>query len=145
MIKKFIIFIFVLLFNITYTCAGGVGYVDYNKIVSNYNFAKTAAHELDIKASELQAFLAEKEKEYQQLESPVQKSKFEQEMNSEIQKREKAFNDFKERREFVVKQRIQKTIDKVREEKSLDIIISNENIYSGGIDITDTIIQMLNN
>lgn len=124
--------------------AGGIGFVDYNKIVENYNFAKITFRELDTKAAETRNYLIKKEEEYNQLESPVQKFKFEQEMQDEIKKRESAFNDHKEKREAVIKNRIQEAIDKIREEKGLDAVVDYEVIRSGGTDITDDVIKKLN-
>lgn len=126
------------------TFAGGVGYVDYEKIIDNYKFAKVTKQELDMKAEELNKFLEQKQEEFKLLESPVQKTKFEAQMHEEILKREEAFNDFVKKREEVVKNRIKNTIEQIRVQKELDAVLDSESVYSGGTDITNDVIQMLN-
>jgi len=57
--------------------AGGIGYIDYDKIVDNYKFANITKQELNMKAEELDNYLKQKNEEFKLLESPVQKNKFE--------------------------------------------------------------------
>ena len=56
--------------------AGGVGYINYEKVVQNYQFAKNTLRELEVKSNEIQQYLITKEKEFSQIESAVQKKKF---------------------------------------------------------------------
>ena len=37
--------------------AGGVGYVNYDKVVANYQFAKTSLREIETKNNEIQQYL----------------------------------------------------------------------------------------
>ena len=144
MIKKTILLTLFICMGLKQSFASGIGFVDYNKIIQNYNYAKIAERELYTKSVELQKYLEEKEVEYSKLDSPIQKNKFEQEMKAEVQKREIAFDDFRAKREETIKTRLKTTIDKVRIEKGLDVILSIDNIYSGGIDITEDVIEILN-
>ena len=41
--------------------AGGVGYVNYDKVVENYQYAKTSLREIETKNNEIQQFLMKKE------------------------------------------------------------------------------------
>ena len=43
--------------------AGGVGYIDYVKVIDNYDYAKKAIKEVDAKGLEMQQYLVDKEKE----------------------------------------------------------------------------------
>ena len=58
--------------------AGGVGYINYDKVVANYQFAKTSLREIETKNNEIQQYLLNKEKEFDKIESAVQKKKFEE-------------------------------------------------------------------
>ena len=42
--------------------AGGVGYIDYAKVIDNYDYAKQVTKEVDAKGLEMQQFLVDKEK-----------------------------------------------------------------------------------
>ena len=51
--------------------AGGVGYVNYDKVVANYQFAKTSLREIETKNNEIQQYLLNKEKEFDKIEKHV--------------------------------------------------------------------------
>ena len=56
--------------------ASGVGYIDYVKVIDNYEFAKKATKEVDAKGLEMQQYLVDKEKEYKSLDTPLKKQSF---------------------------------------------------------------------
>ena len=112
--------------------AGGVGYVNYDKVVANYQFAKTSLREIETKNNEIQQYLLNKEKE------------FEETVRVELKARENAFNAFREKREEEVYTRIHAVTEKIRLEKGLDAILDARSVFSGGVDITDALIQKLN-
>ena len=143
MIKQLIIILAILFITLPVS-ANDIGYINYNKVLENYNFAKTTKQELSIKAQEIEKYLAQKEEEFQTLESPVQRNKLENEVKAEMEKRENAFNDLVSKREEVVKQKIKTAIDQIRTEKGLSAVIDEGSIYSGGCDVTDSVIELLN-
>ena len=55
--------------------AAGVGYIDYTKVIDNYDYAKKAIKEVDAKGLEMQQYLVDKEKEYKSLDTPFKKQK----------------------------------------------------------------------
>ena len=124
--------------------AGGVGYVNYDKVIENYQFAKNTMRELETKSNEVQQYLMNKEKEFAQIESPVQKQKFEATVQAELKTKETAFNAFREKREEEVYTRIHAVTEKIRLERGLDAVLDSRSVFSGGVDITDALIQKLN-
>ena len=124
--------------------AGGVGYINYEKVFDNYQFAKNTVREIENKENEIENYLKQKEEEFKKLESPVQKSKFEAEVQAELKTKETAFNDFREKREEAVYTRIHAVTEKIRLEKGLDAILDSRSVFSGGVDITDSLIKVLN-
>lgn len=141
---KKLLLILMLIF-LTQPCfAGGVGYVNYDKVIEHYQFAKNTMRELETKSNEVQQYLINKEKEFAQIESPVQRQKFEATVQAELKTKEKAFNAFREKREEEVYTRIHAVTEKIRLEKGLDAILDSRSVFSGGIDITDALIQKLN-
>ena len=124
--------------------AGGVGYINYDKVVENYQYAKNSLREIETKNNEIQQYLMNKEKEFNQIESAVQKKKFEDTVRAELKTKESAFNSFREKREEEVYTRIYAVAEKIRLEKNLDAIIDARSVFSGGTDITDALIQKLN-
>ncbi len=140
--KKFILLILLSLSAPVF--AGGVGYINYDKVVANYQFAKTTLREIETKNNEIQQYLLIKEKEFAGLESAVQKKKFEETVRVELMAKEKAFNAFREKKEEEVYTKIHAVSEKIRLEKGLDAVLDARSVFSGGVDITDALIQKLN-
>lgn len=124
--------------------AGGVGYINYDKVVSNYQFAKNTLKEIEVKNSEIQQYLTKKEQEFEKIDSAVQKKKFEETVRIELQAKERAFNVYREKKEDEVYNRIHAVSEKIRLEMGLDAILDARSIFSGGVDMTDNLIKKLN-
>ena len=141
--KNFITVLFLLIF-MSPSFASGVGYINYEKVAANYQFAQNSMKEIEIKSNEIRQYLKTKEQEFAKLETPLQKQKFEETVRAELEIKEKAFNQFREKREEEVYQRIYAVAEKIRLEKGLDVLIDARGVFSGGVDITDALIQKLN-
>ena len=141
--KKYLILLSLLI--LTSPCfASGVGYINYEKVAANYNYAKNSMIEIETRARELENFLRNKEIEFNKLETPLQKKKFQEATQAELKAKENAFNKFREQREEDVYNRIHGVAEKIRLEKELDVLLDARGVFSGGIDITDVLIQKLN-
>lgn len=124
--------------------ASGVGYINYEKVATNYLYAKNIMLEIQTKGREIDIFLRTKEDEFNKLETPLQKKKFQEAVQVELKAKEDAFNKFREKKEEEVYNRIHAVAEKIRLEKQLDVLLDARGVFSGGVDITDTLIQRLN-
>ena len=140
---KKIIIILALLISLPANSAG-VGYINYEKVASEYQFAKASMREIETKGREIEQYLRAKEIEFNKLETPLQKQKFQETVQAELKTKENAFNDFRNKREEQVYQRIHAVAEKIRLEKELDVLIDARGVFSGGVDISDMLIQRLN-
>lgn len=141
--KKFLAILFLLAFSAP-CFSSGVGYINYEKVASEYQYAKATMREIETKGREIETYLKTKEIEFNKLETPLQKQKFQETVQAELKTKENAFNDFRNRKEEEVYRRIYAVAEKIRLEKELDILIDARGVFSGGIDISDTLIQRLN-
>ena len=141
--KKIITILNLLLISLP-SFAAGVGYINYEKVASEYQFAKASLREIETKGREIQQYLKNKEAEFAKLETPLQKQKFQESVQAELKTKENAFNDFRNKREEEVYQRIYAVAEKIRLEKGLDVLIDAKGVFSGGVDISDTLIERLN-
>ncbi|MDD3437332.1 MAG: OmpH family outer membrane protein [Candidatus Gastranaerophilales bacterium] len=123
--------------------ADGIGYINYKKIQENYEFAKTAAKEVDAKALELQQYLVDKEKEFKALDTPVKKKNFEDKTAKEFKIKQDAYLKMKTEKEDAVYNKIQNAAKQVLIEQKLDAIVDFRIIFVGGFDITDLVISKL--
>lgn len=141
--KKFLILIMALILS-TPAFAAGVGYINYEKVAAEYQYAKSSMREIETKGREIEQYLKAKEAEFNKLETPLQKQKFQEMVQAELKTKENAFNDFRNKREEEVYRRIYAVAEKIRLEKGLDVLIDARGVFSGGIDISDALIQRLN-
>ena len=139
---KFVLF--TLFISLSPVFASGVGYINYDKVFENYRFAQTTVREIEAKHQEIQKYLEQKESEFDKLETPLQKKKFEASVQAEMRTKEAAFNDFREKKEEAVYLKIHAVTEKIRLEKGFDAILDARCIFSGGVDITDELIKTLN-
>ena len=135
---------FVWLLFIQPSYAGGIGYVNYDKVLSEYQYAKTTMRDVENKNLEIRKYLEQKEIEFAKLETPLQKQKFEASVKQELKVKERALNDFKTKREESVYKRIHAVSEKIRVDKNLDAILDIRSVFSGGVDITEEMIKTLN-
>ena len=123
--------------------AGGVGYIDYLKVIDNYDYAQKATKEVDAKGLEMQQYLVDKEKEYKALDTPLKKQSFEQRTAQEFKAKEEAYMNLKNKREQEVYNKIREAAKAVMVEQKLDAIMDARGVFVGGIDITDNVISKL--
>lgn len=123
--------------------AGGVGYIDYLKIIDNYDYAQKVTKEIDTKGLEMQQYLVDKEKEYKALDTPLKKQSFEQKTAQEFKAKEDAYIALKNKREQEVFNKIKEAAKAVMVEQKLDTIIDKRGVFVGGMDITDLVINKL--
>ena len=123
--------------------AAGVGYIDYAKVIDNFEYAKKATKEVDAKGLEMQQFLVDKEKEYKALDTPLKKQSFEQKVAQEFKAKETAYITLKTKREQEVYTKIREAAKAIMVEQKLDAIMDQRGVFVGGLDITDMVINKL--
>jgi len=143
MLKKGLLVIMALLIATPAFCAT-IGSVDYAKVIQNYSKAKTAYNEIDDRATELQRYLMDKEKEFKRIETPVQKAAFEERTAKEFAAKQEAFAKFKAQKEESVDKEIMNAVKAVALENKLDVVLDEAALLYGGVDVTQKIIQRLN-
>lgn len=122
-----------------------IGYADFKKIETNYTFAQKTYKELDEKVLGLQQYLINKDKEYKAIESPLSKKNFEQKVEKEYKAKEEALMKMKLQKEEEIFNNIQAASKIVSAQKKIDVVLDYRVILSGGTDITQDIIDYLNN
>lgn len=123
--------------------AGGVGYIDYQKVQESYPLAQQAIKEVDSKATELQQYMLDKEKQYKALDTPLKKQNFEDATARELNTKQEALYRLKSDKEELVFNKIQAAAKQVLVEQKLDAVLDFRVVFVGGVDITDLVIQKL--
>lgn len=123
--------------------ADGLGYINYEKVLSNYDLAKNVARELDAKGMELQQYLMDKEKEFKSIDTPVRQQAFKDKVANEYKAKEEAYIKYRINKEKEVFSKVQSAAKVIMAEQKLDAIIDIKAVFAGGIDITDIVIDRL--
>ena len=121
-----------------------VGYVNYKQVESNYEYAKNAYKEIDAKYLEIQQFLMYKEKQYKNIESPINKKNFEEDVQKDFKVKNDAFTKFKMKKAQEIETNILNATKAVAAEKHIDLVVDYSVIYTGGIDLSEDVILYLN-
>lgn len=124
--------------------ADTIGYTDYKKIESNYAYAQKTYKEIDDKILGLQQYLINKDKEYKAIESPLSKKNFEEKTEKEYKAKEEAVLKLKLEKEEEIFNNIRAAAKIVAAQKNVDVVVDYRIVLTGGIDLTDDIINYLN-
>lgn len=121
-----------------------IGQIDYKKVIENYSKAKVASDEIDDKASELQRYLLDKEKEFKKIDSPIQRKNFEDATAKTFAAKQEAYAKFKEKKELEIDTAVQNAVKQVAMENKIDTVLDHRTVFFGAIDITDKVVKKLN-
>lgn len=120
-----------------------IGYIDYQKVLENYPAAQAAVKEIDSKSMDLQQYMVNKEREYKNLTTPVQKQNFESQTSAEFTQKQEALMKLRVSKENQIMSQVQTAAKAVMVAQKLDAIVSDQIIFVGGVDVTDLVIQKL--
>jgi len=142
---KFIITALLIMFATNLSAnAATIGYADFDKVLSEYKYARSAFKDLDNKLLELQQYVIDKDKQFKSIESPIQKKTFEEQIQKEFKTKEQRIYDLKVQKEKEIRTNVLAASKAVATSKKLDVILDYAVVYAGGVDVTNDIIQYLN-
>lgn len=141
--KKTIALLTILLMVGAKAFAGGVGYIDYQKIQENFPYAMAAVKEVDAQTLALQQYMIDKEKQYKLLDTPLKKQNFEDMTAREYKAKEDALMKLRSQKEEDVYNKIQAAAKQVLVEQKLDAVVDFRVIFVGGVDVSDLVINKL--
>lgn len=124
--------------------ANTIGYADFKKIENNYTYAQKTYKDIDSKVLGLQQYLIDKDKEYKSIDSPLSKKTFEEKTEKEYKVKEDAIVKLKLEKENEIFNNIQNASKIVSAQKNIDVVFDYRVILTGGVDLTQDIINYLN-
>ena len=124
--------------------AATIGYADFQKVLTDYKYARTAYKDIDNKLMELQQYVIDKEKQFKTIESPIQRKTFEDQIQKEFKAKEERVYNLKVQKEKEIQNNILAASKAVATSKKLDVVLDYSVVYAGGVDVTNDIIQHLN-
>ena len=121
-----------------------IGYVNYKTVESSYEYAKQAYKEIDTKYLELQQYLMDKEKQYKNIESPITRKNFEEQVQKDFKLKNEEFDKLKNKRAQEVENNLLQATKVVAADKKIDIVLDYRVVFTGGIDLSQDVINYLN-
>ena len=142
---KFLLTALLIMVSVNLTAnAATIGYADFDKVITQYSYARNAFKDIDGKLTELQQYVIDKDKQYKAIDSPIQKKTFEEQIQREFKTKEERVYNLKVQKEKEIRDAILNASKAVAASKKLDVILDYGVIYAGGVDVTNDIIQYLN-
>lgn len=125
--------------------AQSIGVLNYKNVLMSYNYAKETIKTLDNKETELQQYMLDKEKQYKNLTSPVERKSFEEKVQREYKAKVESLSKIRMQKEEEIYNNIMNVAKRVATQKKIDVVIDSSVILTGGTDITNDVISGLNN
>ncbi len=142
---KFLLTALLIMVSVNLTAnAATIGYADFDKVITQYSYARNAFKDIDGKLTELQQYVIDKDKQYKAIDSPIQKKTFEEQIQREFKTKEERVYNLKVQKEKEIRDAVLNASKAVAASKKLDVILDYGVIYAGGVDVTNDIIQYLN-
>jgi len=130
------------------TMAATIGYIEVQKVFTEYSETKTAQKDLDEKQKEFKQKLDEKQEE---IDKAKKDGKSETELRAMIKDMEKELDPEKEKLLRVNEEMTRKlqsaivsAVESVSKELGIDVVLDKQVIITGGVDITDMVLTKLN-
>jgi Skp family chaperone for outer membrane proteins len=121
-----------------------VGVVDLDKVIGSYSKAQDVSADLKTKEAELQKFLADAQKQLKNTSSPIEKKNLEDRLTQEFKTKSDNFRDSQIKSWKQIEDNVFNAIDQTAKSRKIDLVLTKASVLSGGADITDQIITVLN-
>lgn len=138
----------VLLIAFSFSFASTLGFIDVERVFTSYKVTKDAQKDMNDKLKEFKKLEAKK---LQELETAKIDGKTEEELNKmkdEIQKeldpKKTEFEMIYQEKLAKIKKDIVSAVDAVGKKIGVDVVVDKQVIITGGIDLTDQVIEKLN-
>lgn len=123
--------------------AGGIGYVDYNKVSTSYSLAKKYTAELDKKITAIEAYAKAQQAKANAAKTAAEKKTITDAAVQQVRAKQKEYATARNKYEAELTQKVVAAAEKVRISKNLDIIIKKDTRVTGGVDVTTDVLNIL--
>lgn len=144
--KKAIIAAFLTTTVLTFTGAGfaaGVGYVDYNKVSTQYSLAKTYSANLDKKIEAIKTYAESQDKKAAAAKTDAERKQIRTDAIKNVRVKQQDYVTTRNRYEADLTAKVVAAAEKVRVSKNLDVILKKDARVTGGVDCTQDVLNIL--
>ena len=138
----------ILIIAVSFSFASTLGFIDVERVFTSYKITKDAQKEMNDK---LKDFKKLETKKQQELESAKIDGKTDEELNKMKEEMQKELDPKKTEFEMIYQEKLAKikkdiiaAVDAVGKKIGVDVVVDKQVIITGGIDLTDQVIEKLN-
>lgn len=127
-----------------------IGVVDMQQVMQKYTKAQTLATEVKSKETELQKLRDDLVGQLKAADSkkpalsPVEKKNLEEKLNNQFATKFKEYREWTVGQEQVLQQETSKAVSTIKEQLKLDLVLPKQAVLDGGKDVTQDVINQLN-
>lgn len=138
--------VFVLMLGITVaSMAAGLGYVDVQKVFTNYKEAKKMQEDFAARETKFKEKVTKKQQELEAVKDNAKKLKeLKAKIQDELEGEQEQLIELNQKLTQDLKDKIIEAVKKVSREYALDYVVDRQVILYGGVDISDWVIESLN-
>jgi outer membrane protein len=124
-------------------CKTKIGYVDTQAVVSRSEAFRNLQIEQQLKAAELEKWLAESDKELKKLTSPTQRKEKLAKLQAELAQKQLAMQAEFASKASPAEEEVMALINKVASKKCIKVVLAKAAIVSGGVDLTEDVLALM--
>jgi outer membrane protein len=126
-----------------------IGVVDLDKIMSNYSKAQSVMADIKVREAELRKLQADYSKQLEDArktdpKNPVSASQLEKDLTAKLSTKVNEYRDWTATQQKAIDMALENTIREAAKAKNVEVVISKQAVFQGGIDITNDILTRLN-
>lgn len=129
--------------------ADSIGYVDMEKVVSDYGKAQETMADIKVREAELRKMQAEFVKKIEEArkgapKSPVGSSQLEKDLANQLNMKIDEYRDWATTKQKQIDEALQSAVDKAALTKKVDVVLAKQAVFNGGVDLTSDVLRTLN-
>jgi Skp family chaperone for outer membrane proteins len=126
-----------------------IGVVDLDKVMSNYSKAQSVMADIKVREAELRKLQADYSKQVEDArktdpKSPVASSQLEKDLTAKLGAKVNEYRDWTATQQKAIDVALETSIRDAAKARSVEVVISKQAVFQGGIDITNDILTRLN-
>lgn len=129
--------------------ADAIGYVDFEKVMQDYDRAQSFLADTKVREAELRKLQADYVKQIEQSKknspkNPVASSQLEKDLSSQLTVRVQEYRDWATNQQKSIDESLQLAVKDSAKMKQVDVVLSRQAIFEGGVDLTSDVLARLN-
>ena len=121
-----------------------VGVVNLDDILANYTKAQDIFADLQVKEADFKKFVADAQKQLKDVSTPLERKNLEEKLTNDLKLKSESLKDLEVKQNKLLEDNVYAAINSVSKSKKLDVVMTKASVLTGGTDITNDVLTVLN-